>query len=225
MVNKYTAPYFNGDAFNCPYCEAYAHQEWYNMAKVIIPEFRGVGYGSSVPDNRHSGRLDDFKISHCSKCGNYSVWFKEEMIFPKVANAPLPFEDMPEDVKEDFLEAREIVNASPRGAGGLLRLALQKLMPHLGEEGKNLNKDIGNLVKKGLPVEIQQALDSLRVIGNESVHPGDLDLKDDFETVQALFNVINFIVDRMIIQPKKIEELYAVLPASKKEGIENRDNV
>jgi hypothetical protein len=50
-------------------------------------------------------------------------------------------------------------------------------MPHLGESGKNLNTDIGNLVKEGLSVDIQQALDSLRVIGNESVHPGELDLK------------------------------------------------
>ena len=63
-------------------------------------------------------------------------------------------------------------------------------MPHLNESGKNLNYDIGNLVKKGVPEHVQKALDSLRVIGNNAVHPGELDLKDDVETAILLFRLI-----------------------------------
>jgi hypothetical protein len=96
-------------------------------------------------------------------------------------------------------------------------------MPDIGGKGKNLNEDIGILVKNGLPVTIQRALDSLRVIGNECVHPGELDLEDDPKTAQSLFEILNLIVQLMIVQPKEIDQLYGGLPDNKKEGIENRD--
>ena len=131
---------------------------------------------------------------------------------------------MPEDVKEDYEEARLVVEVSPRSAAALLRLALQKLMRHLGESGENLNDDIANLVKKGLPEKIQKALDALRVIGNNAVHPGELDLRDDKETALALFELLNMIVEVMITQPKKVNEIYDKLPKGAKEAIKKRDN-
>ncbi len=131
---------------------------------------------------------------------------------------------MPEDVKEDYEEARLVVEVSPRSAAALLRLALQKLMKHLGESGKNLNDDIANLVKKGLPEKIQKALDAVRVIGNNAVHPGELDLRDDKETALALFDLLNMIVEVMITQPKKVNEIYDKLPKGAKEAIEKRDS-
>jgi len=87
-------------------------------------------------------------FSHCNK---YTIWIDKILIYPQSSSAPEPIEDMPEEVKQDYLEAKNIVNLSPRAAAALLRLALQKLMIHLGERGKNLNEDIASLVKKGLP--------------------------------------------------------------------------
>ena len=80
---------------------------------------------------------------------------------------------MPEDVRADFLEAASIVDASARGAAALLRLCIQKIVMALGGRGNNLNEDIGNLVEQRLiPQSIQQALDVVRVVGNNAVHPG-----------------------------------------------------
>jgi hypothetical protein len=76
------------------------------------------------------------------------------MIVPSEAPVPPAHVDMPAVCKSDYDEARTIVAASPRAAAALLRLAVQKLMPLLGEAGRNINDDIGALVAKGLPVQV-----------------------------------------------------------------------
>ena len=93
----------------------------------------------------------------------------------------------------------------------------------MGEPGDNINTDIGNLVKKGPDTRIQQALDIMRVIGNETVHSGQIDLRDDRATATELFRLVNIIADTMVSQPKRIEEMYKSLPAEKLKGIVNRD--
>ena len=145
------------------------------------------------------------------------------MFFPEGGNAPPPHVEMPADVADDFNEARGIVLKSPRGAAALLRLAIQKLMPHLGEQGERMDTDIKSLVQKGLSDQIQQALDTVRVIGNESVHPGELDLRDEPETAAALFDLVNLIVEEMIARPKAVKALYDKLPQSKLNAIKKRD--
>ena len=101
---------------------------------------------------------------------------------------------------------------------------MQTLMPHFDSKGKDLDDDIGQLVEQGLRVGIQKALDSLRVIGNNAVHPGVLDLKDDVDTATALFDALNMIVEDMITRPKAIEKLYSKLPETSKEHIRERDS-
>lgn len=135
----------------------------------------------------------------------------------------MPNDDLPDDIKVDFREAQSIVNASPRGSAALLRLCIQKLCKHLGEKGKNINDDIGELVKKGLDSRVQKALDVVRVIGNEAVHPGQIDLKDDLETANKLFVVVNLIADALITQPKMVEGLFNGIPETKRAEIAKRD--
>jgi hypothetical protein len=131
---------------------------------------------------------------------------------------------MPPDVRADFLEANEILDKSPRGAAALLRLCIQKLLIHLGEKGKNINDEIGNLVQKGLDRRIQQALDVVRVVGNAAVHPGQIDLRDDKTTAGKLFGLVNVIVESQITQAKHIEEMYdTIVPETVKAQIEKRD--
>jgi hypothetical protein len=137
--------------------------------------------------------------------------------------APPPNDDLSDDIKRDYNEARGIVSRSPRGAAALLRLAIQKLCRELGEPGKNINEDIAALVRRGLPVKLQQALDGVRVIGNEAVHPGEIDISDDLPTATMLFGLVNFIAEKMLTEPKAVEALYGKLPAEKLAQIAKRD--
>ena len=96
-------------------------------------------------------------------------------------------------------------------------------MVALGEKGENINDDIASLVKRGLDVDIQRALDVVRVIGNSAVHPGTIDLKDDKATAVRLFELVNIIVERQIATPKRIAALFDGLPQSSKTAIKKRD--
>jgi hypothetical protein len=130
------------------------------------------------------------------------------MVYPTAGAAPHPNIDLPDDIKKDFEEARNIVELSPRGAAALLRLVVQKLCKHLGEKGDNIDDDIGNLVKKGLPEKMHKALNSVRVIGNNAVHPGQIDIADDREAAYKLFGFVNIISSIFITQPKQIDDYY-----------------
>lgn len=132
---------------------------------------------------------------------------------------------MPDDIRRDHDEASTILDLSPRGSAALVRLAIQKLCKHLGQPGKNINDDIRALVADGLDSRIQKALDVVRVVGNNAVHPGQIDLRDDRATAESLFRLLNLIVERMISEPKHVDEIYAALPEEARKAIEKRDGV
>ena len=172
--HKYVPPEHWVSSFNCPLCGAFAEQRW--------------GH-ASLNQNRSYSDVQNVTLSRCSHCQSESIWVGTSLVYPEKLIAPMPNEDLPDDIKRDYLEARTIVHKSPRGAAALLRLAIQKLCKYLGESGKNINSDIAELVKKGLNPKIQKSLDIVRVIGNESVHPGTIDLKDSPEiSYKAMYN-------------------------------------
>jgi Domain of unknown function (DUF4145) len=209
-MQTFYPPKYKDSSFNCPNCGVYAKQTWLNTV--------GSTNGMQVS-------IRALAIAHCGHCDNYSFWYDQVMIFPSNNNVPLPNIDLPQDIKDDYKEASDILAKSPRGASAILRLTIQKLCKHLGESGDNINADIANLVKKGLPERIQKALDIVRVVGNNAVHPGHIEMKDNHDLAFALFGLINVIADSMISQPKKIEEMFNALPENLINGIKKRDGV
>jgi len=209
---KYVAPAPGLKSFTCPNCGVLArHYHW-----GYPNEVHAAPYGENVLHQTF------IQLGRCENCGESTVWVKYVQVHPNRGNAPLPNPLMPEQIRSDYEEAATICASSPRGAAALLRLAIQKLCVHLGGTGDNLNQDIALLVRNGLPLQVQQALDYVRVIGNNAVHPGQIDTNDAAIATQ-LFPLVNVIVEYMIALPKHVSELYGQLPDGIKTSIEKRD--
>lgn len=217
---KHIPPTLNQNSFHCPNCGVLSQQTW-------TRNLLGIYIKTHPNGNQAREEFDvvNYKVAKCSHCNNFSIWLAEKMVYPLSGTVEMANPDLPDDIKNDYNEAKDIVNISPRGAAALLRLAVQKLCIHLGEKGTNINDDIKSLVKKGLPQTMQQALDSVRVVGNNAVHPGTIDLNDNVEIAYALFGFVNIICEMLISQPKKVKEYYEKhIPENIRNGIEKRDS-
>ncbi len=167
--------------------------------------------------------LNNF-VAECFNCKKISILVYDDLVYPQRGQVPPANPDLSEDIRRDYNEAGSILDLSPRGSAALIRLAIQKLCKELGKSGRNLNSDIADLVRDGLDPAIQKSLDIVRVTGNNAVHPGHIDLRDDRKTAETLFRLLNFIADRMISRPKEIDEIYEGLPEDALQAIERRDS-
>ncbi len=218
MKNKYIAPDLKKESFTCPNCSTLSQQNW---DSVCVSSNNGQFYSSFG---------GDFKFLYscrCECCGYISFWYDSKLIWPLNTGIVAPVEEMPEDIKSLYNEARSIVELSPKGSCAILRLALQKLCNRLAnqEEKKKIDGAIKKLVQNGLPSTLQMAMDTVRIVGDEAVHPGEIIIDDNKDLAVAMFELINIIVEKMIIEPKQIENLYKKMPSNKLEGIANRDSV
>ena len=207
---KYIAPNPFEGKFTCPHCGAITQQKWWS-----------IGWGN-VHYNPVEHPNNVIRVGTCTHCGRNTLWLSEKLYYPDSGTAPVPNSEMPQPVQELYLEAASIHAKSPRGAAALLRLAVQVLCKELGEKGIKIDDDIANLVKKGLPIIVQQSLDLVRVTGNHAVHPGQIDT-DDPVVVGQLFELLNIIVEYMVAMPKKVSGLYSSLPTKAIDAIKKRD--
>lgn len=213
MTRDHAPPRFLTDNFHCPFseCGTYSHMEWFRYDQIVW-------------------------AARCARCQQSSIWRKYPagenvsaqeaggaLLYPIATEAPPHHPDLPVHIQRDYEEARLICSTSPRAAAALLRLSVQKICNHLLQKEGDINNQIGELVRQGLPAKVQRSLDSLRVIGNESVHPGTMDLNDSPELALALFRLINLIVQSCITDPNEADEIFSSLPPGKLKGIEARD--
>ena len=217
MKKDYLAPDYKKKSFTCPHCTTFSLMHYEHVIYSEDGVAKLMQYNERVPTKNW------VTIAQCQNCNRKIIWIDDEYVYPDIiAEEANP--DMPKSVKQLYDEAGLIYNKSPRAACALLRLAVDRLCNELGETDRDINKNIGALVEKGLPKSIQQALDVVRVVGNKAVHPGQIEFDvDDKGTATMLMHLLNIIVQRMISEPKEINTLYQGLPESVKESIKKRD--
>lgn len=221
MDDKYKQPKFQEKGFTCPNCSAYTQHVWNS---TLVNETYGDFCGSYGPMSS-AQKVTPLYVCKCSMCGYISFWYKKELIWPLNTGVQSANSEMPNDIKELYDEAASIIELSPKGSCAILRLALQILCDRLVNKPENtpVDKAIAELVKNGLPVAIQQAMDTVRIVGNEAVHPGQINVDDNKEIAYTMFKLMNFIVEKMIVEPKNIEAIYMTMPEKKIEAIKDRD--
>ncbi|MDE9543725.1 DUF4145 domain-containing protein [Xenorhabdus bovienii] len=183
------------------------------------------------------GTASNLQKVQCLVCKQDSIWLTKDryfrgkfvntigkMIHPDQTDIAPPENDMPDGIKEDYNEAASIFSRSPRGAAALLRLGLQKLCKHLGEKGENINNDIRSLAGKNvLPPLVISVADTVRITGNNAVHPGEMN-DEDFDLIASkLFGLLNFIVRKGIVEPKELQSLYERMPEKPRQSAEAAD--
>ncbi|MGK9200481.1 DUF4145 domain-containing protein [Sinorhizobium meliloti] len=223
-------PLLGRKSYRCPYCGVLASQYWHKVYSQFAGENiqkKEVGDGKPAfsaqwPQLPGAFEVDNLALAACHNCAKITVWVGSKLLLPQARTAPAANPDLPADVLSDYEEASAIADQSPRGAAALLRLCIQKLCIHLGQPGNNINSDIKALVQSGLDPRVQKALDVVRVIGNNAVHPGEIDA-DDRETAETLFQLVNLIADKMISEPKHLDDVYNSLPTGVLEAIDKRD--
>ena len=174
-------------------------------------------------------KLLNLHVSRCYNCKGFTVWVRDRLVFPvTVEEAPhviegefqgavvdlqAPAEDVQhgnehvqanaeevDEASEDFEEAAAILNKFPRGAAALTRICIQKMMPLVKGNAKNQDENFSSLVRKGLEVEIQQAMDVLQVVRKSPLQRSEVDLKEENEAAKNFLNSLRDILGRRMLK-------------------------
>jgi hypothetical protein len=224
-MSEYIEPQLGAESFSCPHCNTVAHQDWYSLflkpenaaeVRVLTPEaVKALRQGDAQRDSikeieqfverlkkneltyeyqKHPHplkvKMANLHISNCHACNRFSLWVGGLLVFPT------RIDKTPELVEEDLEEAAALLNKFPRGATALMRVCIQKLVPLLGENGEELNHRVSSLVRKGLEIEMQQAMDVLQVLRLDLAQLNPLESQADRETALRFLDSLKEVLER-----------------------------
>lgn len=137
---------------------------------------------------------------------------EEKLVYPQTTQRPALVPEIPEWARQDFEEAAAIVKISPRASAALSRRTLQTILREVhGIEKRSLSEEIAAFINdSGVPSDIADAIDAVRVIGNFAAHPvkdattGEISEVEP-EEAEWLLDVLEALFDYSFVQPKKLK--------------------
>ncbi len=159
----------------CPHCGVDIHPK---------KNVTSIGY-----DKDGSWAIETSDCSACERmfveliCANsvrntqWGIEIDEELsrktVYPSIVGRAEPSEVVPNKYREDYIEACQIVNISPKASAALSRRCLQAILrDHASVKKGSLEKEIQQVLDSNqLPSYISQAIDAIRNIGNFAAHP------------------------------------------------------
>lgn len=149
---------------------------------------------------------------------------KQIDIYPQNVYRHFP-EYIPQQIRDDYEEASQIIDKSPKAAATLLRRCLQGMIRDFwGVSGKRLIDEIYAIKDKVTPSQ-WKAIDGLRDIGNIGAHmEKDVNLIVDVSSDEAtkLLKLIELLLEKWYISRHEEEELYNSIVTMADEKAEER---
>lgn len=173
----------------CPACK-----------KDIVHVLRG--------DVRFGGALQASEIPN----ENYRV-----MAYPQTGNRPpAPADVVSKGIAEDYNEACQVLELSPKASAALSRRCLQHVLREKGGiKSGNLGAEIDQVLST-LPSHLAEAVDAIRNIGNFAAHPSKSSASGEIVDVEEgeaewCLDVLEQLFDFYYVQPKKTADRRAAL--------------
>jgi len=164
--------------FKCPFCSTVETPYWYRLNDEKIPAVV-------------KKEIKKLEACYCSKCKEISLWKDNKVLLPKMYEIIKPDKNLPDLLKEAYVEAWKISRFSTRSASALLRQIIQKIFIMQGEQGTDPEIDVINLANNGLPQDLNDELKKCKYIGDEKIAPGLIRAVDDEVMVKNLAKLIN----------------------------------
>ena len=124
----------------------------------------------------------------------------------------LPIE-VPSPYRQDLIEARAVLELSPKASAALSRRLLQRVLrEELSIKGKDLSKEIDQFISAGsAPTYLLDAVDAIRHIGNVAAHPLKFEQSGEIADVEPgeaewTLDVAEALVDFACVQPVKLRQ-------------------
>ena len=149
---------------------------------------------------------------------------KQVDIYPQNVYRHFP-EYIPQQIRDDYEEASQIIDKSPKAAATLLRRCLQGMIRDFwGVSEKRLVDEINAIKEKVTPTQ-WRAIDGLRHLGNIGAHmEKDVSLIVDVKPDEAtkLLKLIELLLEKWYISRHEEEELYDSIVTIADEKAEER---
>lgn len=145
--------------------------------------------GLVTSPDRESGTFWYYRSALCPACDDVTIeiarFYQQaspgepwRQVYPIGASRGPVAAEVPDGIRDDYIEACNVLPISAKASAALSRRCLQNMLHSHGYKAKDLAKEIDLLMnepdpKKALPHRLRETVDGIRNFGNFSAHPID----------------------------------------------------
>ena len=173
----------------CPHCTVAIQPEW-KVGNIEPPTSREWEYEEYLM--RHSLAAIEtawtWAATRCPACNKEIIVVQvidvsdpfpplaEYRAYPRIELRSLVGDEVPAELKQDYIDACNVLPVSAKASATLSRCVLQAILADQGYENGNLSDQIGRALAddspgKALTSSIRSSIDAVRHLGNLAAHP------------------------------------------------------